>query len=70
MLFGFGLKNKTVKELRKNKGYTVDELARRLKIDSVEIKRVDHLKLKDVSEPLYHKLLPIFRGDDFDKIPW
>ncbi|HHT63928.1 MAG: transcriptional regulator [Bacillota bacterium] len=70
MLFGFGLKNKTVKELRKNKGYTADELARRLRIDSIEIKRVDYLKLKDVPKPLYSKLLPIFRGDDYDKIPW
>ncbi|ATW27088.1 transcriptional regulator [Candidatus Formimonas warabiya] len=70
MIFGFGFRNKTVKELRKNKGYTVIELANRLKLESIEIKRVDELKLKDVSEPLRSRLEPIFRGDDFDKIPW
>jgi hypothetical protein len=69
-MFGFGINNKTVKELRKNKGYTVAEIAVRLKLESIEIKRVDGLKLKEVPEPLRSKLLPIFRGDDYDKIPW
>lgn len=69
-MFGLGLGNKTVKELRKNKGFTIVELAERLKLDSLEIKCVDGLKLRDVPEPLQGKLVPIFRGDDFDKMPW
>jgi transcriptional regulator with XRE-family HTH domain len=70
MIFGFGMKNKTVRELRKNRGYTAAELARRLKVDTIEILHVDDLKLKDVAEPLYNKLIPVLRGDDYDRIPW
>ncbi len=70
MKFGFGLGNKTVKELRKDQGYTVAELAARLKMESVEIKQIDELKLKDVLEPLRSKLEPILRGDDMGKMPW
>lgn len=70
MNFGFGLGNKTVKELRKNQGYTVAELAARLKLESMEIKRIDGLKLKDVPEPLRSKLEPILSGDETDKMPW
>ncbi len=69
-MFGFGLGNQRVKNLRKNKGLTVAELAGRLKIDSIEIKRVDQLRLKDVPEPLRSKLVPFFRGDVYNKIPW
>lgn len=70
MFFKFGIKNKTVKELRKNEGYTAKELAERLKLDTIQILKVDNLKLKEVKEPLYSKILPILRGDDMDKIPW
>lgn len=70
MFFNFGIKNKTVKELRKNEGLTAKELAFRLKLDNIEILKIDNLKLKDVPEPLYSKVLPILRGDDMDKIPW
>ncbi|WP_242965186.1 transcriptional regulator [Dehalobacterium formicoaceticum] len=70
MIFGFGIRKKTVKELRKNRGYTAAELAQRLKINGSEILRVDDLQLKDVEEPLYSMILPILRGDDDDKIPW
>ena len=69
-LFGFGLGNQRVKNLRKDKGLTVAELAERLKIDSIAIKRVDQLRLKDVPEPLRSKLVPFFRGDVYNKIPW
>ncbi len=69
-MFGFGLGNQRVKNLRKDKGLTVAELAGRLKIDSIEIKRVDQLRLKDVPEPLRSKLVPFFRGDAYDNIPW
>ncbi|MCR6545949.1 transcriptional regulator [Dehalobacterium formicoaceticum] len=70
MIFGFGIRKKTVKELRKNRGYTAAELAQRLKINVTEILRIDNLRLKDIEEPLYSKILPILRGDEDDKIPW
>ncbi|MEN6389366.1 MAG: helix-turn-helix transcriptional regulator [Syntrophomonas sp.] len=70
MFFSFKYRNKTVKELRKNRGYTVKELAARLKIDPSRIFRIDNMKLKEVPKPLYSKLLPILRGDEVDKIPW
>ncbi|HBE78403.1 MAG TPA: transcriptional regulator [Firmicutes bacterium] len=69
-MFKWGLANQLVKNLRKNKGYTIAELAIRLKMDSIEIRKVDHVQLKDVPEPLKSRLLSIFRGDDLDKIPW
>ncbi|HQD91306.1 MAG TPA: transcriptional regulator [Syntrophomonadaceae bacterium] len=61
---------KTVKELRKNQGFTAQELADKLKINTSLILKVDHYKLKDVPEPLKSRLLPILRGDYTDKIPW
>lgn len=70
MFFEFRNRNKSIKELRKNKGYTAKELAMKLKIDSSLITRIDHLKLKEVPEPLKSKVLPALRGDDTDKIPW
>ena len=70
MDFGFGLGNKQVKELRKNQGYTAKELAERLQLELMEIKRVDELKLNKVPEPLRSKLKPLLRGDAVEKIPW
>lgn len=70
MFFEFRNRNRTIKELRKNQGYTAQELAFKLKIDTTLIKRIDHLKLKEVPEPLRSKVLPILRGDYMDKIPW
>ncbi len=70
MFFNSKIRNKTVNELRKNQGYTIKELAERLKISTAEILAVDNIKLKEVPEPLYSKILPILRGDDLDKIPW
>jgi transcriptional regulator with XRE-family HTH domain len=70
MNFIFGLGNKRVKELRKDRGYTVKELAERLRVETLELKRVDGLMLKEVPEPLRSKITPILRGDDADKIPW
>lgn len=69
-IFGFGIKNKTVKELRKNQGLTVKELAQHLKIDTIEIMKVDDKKVKDLSETLKTKIIPILRGDYIDKVPW
>ncbi|MDW7685021.1 MAG: transcriptional regulator [Bacillota bacterium] len=70
MFFNFGIKNKTVKELRKNQCLTVKELAQQLKLDVTKVLAVDHLKLKEVPEPLQKRMLPILRGDNLDKIPW
>lgn len=70
MFFSFRFRNKTVKELRKNRGYTANELAQTLKIKPSIILRVDDTPLKNVPEPLYSKLLPVLRGDEVDKAPW
>ncbi len=70
MLFEFRNRNKTVKELRKNQGYTAKELALKLKVDISIITKIDHLTLKEVPEPLRSRVLPILRGDYMDKIPW
>ncbi len=70
MFFYLFNKNKTIKTLRKNSGYTANELALKVKCNSIDIKRVDNMKLKDVDEKLKEKLLPIFRGDRYDKVPW
>ena len=65
-----GLFKKTVKELRKNRGLTARELAAKIRVNPARINRIDHLKLKEVPEPLKSKITPILRGDDIDKIPW
>jgi transcriptional regulator with XRE-family HTH domain len=69
----FGLKfkdKKTVKELRKNQSLTAKELADKLKLDTADILKIDDLRLRDVSEPLRSKLLPILRGDYMDNMTW
>ena len=65
-----GINNKTIKELRKNQGFTAKELAIKLKADSKVIKMIDNKKLKDVPEPLKTKISPVLRGDILNKIPW
>ncbi|NLB88748.1 MAG: helix-turn-helix transcriptional regulator [Syntrophomonadaceae bacterium] len=70
MFFEFRNRNKTIKELRKNQGYTAKEVASMLKIDTSQILKIDDLKLKEVPEPMKSKILPIIRGDYMDKIPW
>ncbi|MDF2546191.1 MAG: hypothetical protein K0R93_1089 [Anaerosolibacter sp.] len=70
MFFEFRNRNNTVKELRKNQGYTAQELAFKLKLDISCITRIDHLKLKDVPPAIKSKILPVLRGDHLDKIPW
>jgi len=70
LLFGSRITNKTVKELRKNQGLTTQELAFAMKLDNIDILKIDNLKLKDVPEPLISKLFPILNGDYMDKIPW
>jgi ribosome-binding protein aMBF1 (putative translation factor) len=70
MFFSFRFRNKTIKELRKNRGYTADELAQKVKVKPSIIHRVDDTPLKKVPEPLYSKLLPVLRGNDVHKAPW
>lgn len=70
MFYYFFNRNKTIKELRKNAGYTANELAIKARCESIDIKRIDNKKLKDIDERLKEKLLPIFRGDRYDKVPW
>lgn len=70
-MFFFGsFCKKTVKELRKNRGLTARELAQRLKLDTVEIMKIDEMRLRDVPEPMQSLITPILRGDDTDRIPW
>lgn len=71
MFFGYGFKDKkTIKELRKNQNLTAKELADKLKLDTVDILKIDELRLRDIPEPLKTKLIPILRGDYMDNIPW
>ena len=70
MFFYLLNKKRTVKELRKNSGYTVKELALKVKCDTVDISKIDMLKLKDVSDDMKEKLIPVFRGDRYHNVPW
>lgn len=70
MFFEFKNRNKTIKELRKNQGYTAKELALKLKVNTSLIEKIDSMKLKDVPESIRSKALPILRGDSLDNIPW
>lgn len=69
-MFFASWRKKTVKELRKNQGLTAKQLAEIIKVDNIEILKVDDLLLKDVPEPLFSKITPILNGDYTDKIPW
>jgi len=69
----FGLKfkdKKTVKELRKNQNLTAKELADKLKLDTVDILKLDDQRLRDIAEPLRSKLTPILRGDYMENMTW
>jgi ribosome-binding protein aMBF1 (putative translation factor) len=70
MFFEFINRNRTIKELRKDIGYTANELAAKLKMENTEILSVDNKKLKELEEPLRSKMLPVLRSDHMGKIPW
>ncbi|NPV90155.1 MAG: transcriptional regulator [Firmicutes bacterium] len=53
------IQNKTVKELRLKLGLTAAELAFAINGNREKIMEIDHLKLKDVPEPIKSKLLPL-----------
>lgn len=71
MFFGSGFKDKkTVKELRKNQNLTAKELADKLHLDTLDILKIEDLRLRDIQEPLRSKLTPILRGDYMEKMTW
>ncbi|MDA8221037.1 MULTISPECIES: transcriptional regulator [Desulfosporosinus] len=71
MFFGLEFKDKkTIKELRKNQNLTAKELAGKLKLDTVDILKIDNQRLRDIEEPLRSKLIPILRGDYMDNMTW
>ncbi|HHW67545.1 MAG: hypothetical protein PWP07_108 [Epulopiscium sp.] len=61
MFFEFRNRNRTVKELRKDKCYTVKELAEKVNLNPSIINKVDSLKLRDVPEPVKSKILPFLK---------
>lgn len=69
-MFWNNKEKKTVKELRKNQGWTVRELAMHVKVDTIEILKVDEMSLKDIKEPLKSKIKPCLTGRNLDKAPW
>lgn len=71
MFFGLEFKDKkTIKELRKNQNLTAKELAGKLKLDTVDILKIDNQRLRDIEEPLRSKLIPILRGDYMENMTW
>jgi len=70
MLFYLRNKNKTIKTLRKNVGYTVNELSLKAKLNSSMLHKIDNRKLKEIPKELQDRLIPIFRGDYSDRMPW
>jgi ribosome-binding protein aMBF1 (putative translation factor) len=70
MFFYLFNRNKSIKELRKSASLTVKELALKIKCDSGKINPIDQKKLKEIPKEMREKLIPIFRGDKYDKIPW
>ncbi|QGU00492.1 hypothetical protein SYNTR_1898 [Candidatus Syntrophocurvum alkaliphilum] len=57
MLFELINRNKTIKELRRKKGYTAQELAMKMSVYNIDILKIDNEKLKDLKEPLKSRLI-------------
>lgn len=57
-MFKWRKKKKTLRELRRNQGFTARELASMAKVDTVVILNVDDLRLKDIPEPLKSRVTP------------
>ena len=60
-MFFKAFSKKTVKELRKNKGLTAQELALSVRVSSSIIRKIDHLQLKNVPEPVKSKIEPVLK---------
>jgi transcriptional regulator with XRE-family HTH domain len=57
-MFKWGKKHKTIRELRRKQGFTARELAAMAKVDTVEILKIDDLRLKDIREPMKSRVTP------------
>ena len=57
-MFKWGKKHKTIRQLRRKRGFTANELAMMAKVDAIEVLRLDDLKLKDIDKEIKDKLLP------------
>ncbi|MGI6421430.1 MAG: transcriptional regulator [Syntrophomonadaceae bacterium] len=57
-MFKWGKKHKTIRQLRRKRGFTANELAMMAKVDTIEVLRLDDLKLKDIDKEIKDKLLP------------
>jgi DNA-directed RNA polymerase specialized sigma subunit len=56
MIFDFKYRNKTIYQLRKDKGLTSVELANMIYVSPSVLAKLDKVKLKEVQQPLYQKL--------------
>ncbi len=56
MIIDFFFRNKTINQLRKDKGLSARELAVKINVSPSIILRIDKTKLKNIPEPLYQKL--------------
>ncbi|MCC5912354.1 MAG: transcriptional regulator [Clostridiaceae bacterium] len=63
-------RNKTIKQLRKDASLTIKELAALLKCNEAQLGEIEPYKLKHIPKEMRYKLIPIFRGDKYDNIPW
>jgi hypothetical protein len=68
MFFEFRNRNRSIKELRKDQSYTAQQLSDKSGVDKIEILKIDHLKLREIKQPIRSMLLPTLRGDDLDRI--
>jgi transcriptional regulator with XRE-family HTH domain len=66
MFFEFRNRNKLIKDLRKDMGLTVQQLAGQSGVDKLELLKIDHLKLRELRQPIRSQLMPTLRGDHLD----
>ncbi len=59
MIFDFRFKNKTIYQLRKDKGWTVRELSERISVGPSILAKMDKKKLKEIPDPLFQKLYDV-----------
>jgi transcriptional regulator with XRE-family HTH domain len=66
MFFEFRNRNRSIKDLRKDMGFTVQQLADQSGVDKLELLRIDNLKLRELQQPVRSQLMPSLRGDHLD----